>query len=93
MSVNVSHYTTNPECQEPEESMSVNAFLITRPILRVRTRRINECKCFSLPSQSLGSEPEEINECKRFLITPDQFLGSEPEESMSVNVSHYTTNP
>ena len=42
--------------------------------------------------QSLVSEPDELNECKRFSL-PSQSLGSEPEESMSVNVSHYTTNP
>ena len=58
MSVNVSHYTANPEGQEPDESMSVNAsHYPANP--EVRTRRINECKRISLPSQSLGSEPEE----------------------------------
>ena len=66
--------------------------LITQPILRVRTRGINECKRFSLPSQSLGSEPEEsmsVN-VSHYPTNPE---GQEPEESMSVNVSHYPANP
>ena len=62
------------------------------PILRVRTRGINECKRFSLPGQSLGSEPEESMSVN-VSHYPEQSLGSEPEESMSVNVSHYMTNP
>ena len=42
--------------------MSVNVSIyhyLAQPILRVRTRGINECKCFSLPGRSLGSEPDE----------------------------------
>ena len=39
--------------------MSVNASHYTDQSFRVRTRGINECKRFSLPIQSLGSEPDE----------------------------------